>query len=146
MRSCSSRLALTVALAVALAVTTARPVAAGTRLFMHSINTVGATPLELAVSPYVAGDTLVHNMNVQGMSTGGKRAFAVPGFIWLWMSQIGIAAGRGMGGFLELPVGLALLATPWDLGPLLDMDREPALYKRETASGLFMFGVYIAKR
>jgi hypothetical protein len=146
MRSCWPKPALTVALAVALGAPAARPAAAGSRLFMHSINTVAATPLELAVSPYVAGDTLVHNMDVQGMSTGAKRVFAVPGFIWLWMSQIGMGAGRGMGGFLQLPVGLALLATPWDLGPLLDMDREPALYKRETARGVFMFGVYIAKR
>lgn len=146
MGTCWSRLGLTVAFAVALTCTTARPATAGARLFMHGLNTVCATPLELAVSPYVAADTLAHNMDAHGFSTRSKAAFAVPGFIWLWMSQIGMGAGRGMGGFLELPVGFALLLTPWNLSPLLDMDREPALYKRETRNGVFMFGVYTAKR
>ena len=146
MRPRTSQLGLALGVAIALVVGAMRPAVAGPELFKHAFNTVAAGPLEFGAAPYVAADTLFHNMDSQGFSTTDKVFFTVPGFTWLLMSQIVLAAGRTLTGALELPPGFVLLATPWNVSPLLDFDREPAVYKREVATGTFLFGIYLARR
>jgi hypothetical protein len=110
---------------------------AGVAMLQHGLETVAAAPLEFAVSPYVAGDSLANNMESQHYSTRGKVFMAAPGFIWLWMSQLGMAGARAMAGVLEVPVGLALL--PFSGGPkaILDLENEPALVEEPIRFGTY---------
>ncbi len=113
---------------------------AGVAMLKHAAETICAAPLEIAVSPYVAGDTLADNMESQRYSTRGKVAMAAPGFVWLWMAQLGMAGGRAMAGLVEVPLGLLLLPLPVDVKPILDVDNEPALVEEP-----LRFGTYFAR-
>jgi hypothetical protein len=146
MRTRPSHFVLGLVLSIALVTSSAQPAAAGGRVFTHGLNTVFASPFEFIVSPYVAGDTLFHNMEAEGFSPTTKALFTVPGYCWLWMIQVGLASGRAFGGVAEIPYGLALAFTPWDPNPILDIEREHALFKRDTATGPFMFGIYLSRR
>jgi hypothetical protein len=110
---------------------------AGVAMLQHGLETVCAAPLEVAVSPYVAGDSLANNMESQHYSTRGKVAMAVPGFIWLWMSQLGLAGARAVAGILEVPVGLALLPFPGGPKAILALDNEPALVEEPLRFGTY---------
>lgn len=140
-----SILAVTAGVVVALSLGNPGRAAAGVETLEHGIKTVCLSPLEFIVSPYVAGDTLHQNMNVQGYSPQAKALFAGPGFIWLWANQIGMAGGRIMSGLLELPLGIAVLPFKWQPRPLLDADTEPALFTSSRYPSL-KFGIYFAKR
>ena len=130
---------LAVAIACLLAPT--RAALAGSAMLLHGLETVCVAPLEIAVSPYVAGDTLASNMESQHYSTKGKVFMATPYFIWMWMAQVGMAGGRAMAGVLEVPLGLALLPLPFKADSILNLDNEPALVERDP----FRFGIYFAR-
>jgi len=133
-----------IALAVGCMLSHPRSTLAGAEMLTHGFKTLCAAPLEAAVSPYVAGDTLASNMESQHYSTRAKVGMAVPGFIWLWMAQIGMAGGRAIAGIVEIPLGLALLPLPFNPDPLLNLDNEPALVEPPTAP--LRFGIYFARR
>jgi hypothetical protein len=120
------------------------PILAGSTMLTEGFQTLYAAPLEAAVSPYVAADTLASNMESQHYSTRQKVAMAAPGFVWLWMAQIGMAGGRVMAGLVEIPLGLVFLPLRFDPAPLLNLDNEPALV--EHARPPLRFGIYFARR
>jgi len=139
-----TRLVVAVALMIACALPAPRTASAGGEMLKHGVESLIAAPLEFLVSPYVAGDTLNSNLTTQHYSIGGKIAFAVPGFTWLLMAQVCMASGRAVAGIVEVPYGLALLVTPFDPDPLLDLENEPALVEHPTEP--FRFGIYFARR
>lgn len=130
---------------IALTLGNPRPTLAGGETLMHGVQSLLASPLEFAVSPYVAADTLNQNMKVQEYSPQAKALATIPGFSWLWLGQLGIASARMVSGMLEVPIGLAVIPFEWQPKPLLDVATEPALATSRT-DPTFKFGIYYAKR
>ena len=111
----------TTALGVAAAVAFA-PVAASATpaTFKRSIENLTQWPLDLALSPVVAGKTIYTNLQDVNDSTGVRIAYPIPGFVWTTSVQVGAAVLRGVTGVFEFLPGLILLPLDADMDPLFD--------------------------
>jgi hypothetical protein len=116
-------LALAAAVALVPAAASATPAT-----FKRSMENLTQWPLDLALSPVVAGNTIYNNLNSIDDSTGVRIAYPIPGFIWTTSVQAGAAVLRGVTGVFELVPGLILLPLDGDMDPLFDPAVEnPAL-------------------
>ena len=132
LRRLAARLAL-VGAVFALVFTVASPVTASPDTLKRSIENLTQWPLDLALSPVVAGKTIVQNLQDIDDSTAVKIAYPVPGFAFLTMVQASSAVLRGVTGIFEFLPGLGLLFFETDLDPLFDpADENEGLVDLET--------------
>jgi hypothetical protein len=135
------RLAL-VGAAFALVSVVSSPVMASPETLKRSVENLTQWPLDLALSPVVAGKTVVQNLQDIDDSTAVKIVYPVPGFAFVTMVQAGAAVIRGVTGILEFLPGLGLLFFETDLDPLFDpADENEGLVDFETPVYHVKFGV-----
>ncbi|NNL67595.1 MAG: hypothetical protein HKP30_15200 [Myxococcales bacterium] len=99
-------------------------------------------PFDMALSPIVAGKTIVTNMREVEDSTAVRVAYAVPGYIFLTGVQLGAATIRAISGVLEFVPGVGLLFFDTDLDPLYDpVETSDALVDYDTRFLNVKFGI-----
>ena len=92
-------------------------------------------PIDIAFSPFVAGNSIYNNMRNIDDSLGVRIAYVIPGYVWNTGLQIGAGATREVAGLLELVPGIFLLPFDLDMDPifapgekanaLVDIDTPP---------------------
>ena len=129
---------------LALALVTAAPgtaQATGETLKRATSNLLMA-PLDMLVSPFVAGKTIVTNMREVDDSTAVRVTYALPGYIFLTGVQLGASTIRAISGILEFVPGLGLLFFDNDLDPLYaPVERGDALVDYDTRFLTLKFGI-----
>jgi hypothetical protein len=99
-------------------------------------------PLDIAMSPVVAGKTIVTNMREIDDTMPVRVFYAVPGYIFLTGVQAGAGTIRAISGVLEFLPGLGLLFFDTDLDPLYDpVERGEALVDYDTRFLNMKFGI-----
>jgi len=118
------------------------PVSASPQTLKRSVENLTLWPLDLVLSPVVAGKTVYTNLQDIDDSDAVRVAYTVPGFAWVTFVQMGSACLRGVTGILEFLPGLGLLFFETDLDPLFDpaVDNE-ALVDFENPVLNLKFGV-----
>ncbi len=135
------RLAL-VGAAFALVFMVSSPMTASPETLKRSVENLTQWPLDLALSPVVAGKTVYQNLRDIDDSTAVRIVYPVPGFVWVTFVQAGTAVLRGVTGVFEFLPGLGLLFFETDLDPLFDpADDNEALVDFETVVYHFKFGI-----
>jgi len=118
------------------------PVSATPETLKRSVSNIVLFPLDLALSPVVAGKTVYQNLQDIDDSTAVRVAYPVPGFVWVTFVQAGAAVLRGVTGVFEFLPGLGLLFFDADLDPLFDpVEDNEALVDFETPVINLKFGV-----
>ena len=136
-----ARLAL-VGAVLALVFMVSSPVSASPQTLKRSVENLTQWPLDLVLSPVVAGQTVYTNLRDIDNSDAVRVAYTVPGFAWVTFVQMGAACLRGLTGVLEFLPGLGLVFFEADLDPLFPpaVDNE-ALVNFENPVYNFKFGV-----
>lgn len=115
---------------------------ATTDTLKRSVENITLFPLDVAMSPIVAGQTLYTNLRDIEDSTAVRIAYPLPGMVWLTAVQIGAGVLRGVTGVFELLPGLILLPLDADLDPLFDpADENEALIDYELPFYHVRFGI-----
>jgi len=141
LRRLAARLAL-VGAVFALVFMVSSPVTASPETLKRSVENLTLWPLDLALSPVVAGKTVVQNLQDIDDSTAVRIAYTVPGFVWVTFVQAGTAVLRGVTGVLEFLPGLGLVFFETDLDPIFDAaDENEALVDFETPVYHLKFGI-----
>ncbi len=108
----------------------------------RSIENMTQWPLDLALSPIVAGQTIRNNMESIGDSPGVRMFYPVPGYFWNVFVQGSTSVLRGITGVIELPIGLAILPLDAEFDPIFDpADEQDALVDYETDFFWVKFGI-----
>jgi hypothetical protein len=131
------------AAALALALLAPTPALAGTDTLKRSIGNILFAPLDLVAAPFVAGKTVVNNLQNIDDTRAVQIAYAGPGVIWLTGVNAFSAVLREATGLIELVPGIALLPFPdTNMDPLFDpVERGEALVDYETPPLDIKFGV-----
>lgn len=128
-----SRLLASLALAVGLVAGSAPTAQAGAGVLKRAVSNIVCAPVDLALSPAVAGTTMVHNLQNIGDSKAVRYFYPPFGFLWLTGVQAGASVLRGISGGLELLPGLALLPFDYEMQPLFGpADKANALVDKDT--------------
>lgn len=115
---------------------------AGTETLKRSVGNMVQAPLDLALSPVVAGRSIYRNLQDIEDSTAVRIAYPLPGFVWNTMVQAGASLIRGITGILEFVPGLILLPFDSEMDPLFDpVERNEALVDYETPVLWIKFGI-----
>lgn len=120
------------ALGAALVLTSlaAAPADASPDTLRRALGNIFQAPLDLALSPVVAGVTIRNGLRNIEDTRGVRIAYPVPGFIWNTGVQIGAACIREFTGLLELVPGIGLYFFETDLDPLYaPVERGNALFE-----------------
>ena len=140
-RRLATRLAL-VGAVLALVFAVSSPVSASPETLKRSVENLTQWPLDLVLSPVVAGQTVYTNLNDIDDSDAVRVAYTVPGFAWVTFVQLGSACLRGLTGVLEFVPGLGLVFFEADLDPLFDpVEDNEALVDFENGIYDLKFGV-----
>lgn len=108
----------------------------------RSIENLSQFPLDLVLSPVVAGRTIYNNMNNIGDTTGVRIFYPVPGFFWNTFVQGAASVLRGVTGVIEFVPGVVLLFSDAELDPIFDpVEDQDALVDYETDFFWLKFGV-----
>lgn len=133
---------LSAAAGLALLSLAAAPAAATPATFKRSIQNLTQFPLDVALSPVVAANSIQRNLRTIDDSLAVKIAYPIPGFFWNTMVQAGAGVLRGVTGVLEFVPGVILLPFDTDMDPLFDPSEEnSALVDYETPVYHVKFGV-----
>lgn len=128
--------------AVALLAIVAAPASATPATLKRSIENMTQWPLDAALSPYVAGNSIYRNMQSETDTTAVKIAYPVPGYAWNLMVQLGASVLRGVTGVIEFVPGLILLPLDAELDPLYDpVEDSPAVVEFDNPVYRLRFGV-----
>lgn len=128
--------------AVALLAVMAAPAGATPATLKRSIENMTQWPLDAALSPYVAGNSIYQNMQSETDTTAVKIAYPVPGYAWNLMVQLGASVLRGVSGVIELVPGLILLPLDAEFDPLFDpVEDNPAVVEFDNPVYRLRFGV-----
>jgi len=115
---------------------------AGTETLKRSVGNMVQAPLDLALSPVVAGRSIYRNLQDIDDSTAVRIAYPLPGFVWNTMVQAGASLIRGITGVMEFVPGLILLPFESEMDPLFDpVERNEALVDYETPVLWIKFGI-----
>jgi len=99
-------------------------------------------PFDIALSPVVAGKTIVTNMREIDDTMPVRVVYAVPGYVFLTGVQAGAGVIRMITGVLEFVPGVGLLFFDTDLDPLYDpVERGEALVDYDTRFLNVKFGI-----
>jgi hypothetical protein len=108
----------------------------------RSVENIVLAPLDVALSPVVAGKTLYTGLRDIDDSPAVRIAYPVPGFVWLTAVQAGAGVIRLVTGVFEFVPGLILLPFDADMDPLFDpADENEAIVNFETPVFDFRFGI-----
>lgn len=77
-------------------------------------------PLDMLLSPFVAGVTLANNLQTIDDSAAVRVVYALPGWIWLSGLNFGSGGIRTITGALECLPGVLLFPFETDVDPLFD--------------------------
>jgi hypothetical protein len=136
------RAAAALALALCAAGLASEPARAGTQTLKRSFENLTLWPLDLALSPVVAGRTLYTNLRDIEDTDAVRIAYPIPGYVWLTAVQAGAAVLRGVTGVFELVPGLILLPFEAEVQVLYDpADENESLVDIETPVYRIKFGV-----
>jgi hypothetical protein len=128
--------------AAALALCLAAPAAASPETLRRSIGNILFAPLDIGLSPVVAGHTIYRNLNEIDDSIGVRIVYPLPGYVWNVGLTIGSGAIREISGLLELLPGLILLPFEADMSPLFaPAEKANALVDYDTPPLHFKFGI-----
>ena len=126
----------------ALVVATASPALASPETLKRAAGNILFAPLDVALSPVVAAQTISTNMREVEDPRWVRVAFAIPGYAWMVGLQLGGGVFREIAGLLELLPGLGLLFFEADLDPLYDpVERGNALVDVRTRPLNLKFGI-----
>ena len=105
---------------LAIALTLPAPADASYKTLSRSISNILFGPMDVLLSPVVAGKAITTNLEDVDDTTGVRVAYTVPGFFW----YTGVIAGAGVlrtaTGLLELIPGIILWPFDTDLDTLMD--------------------------
>ena len=136
------RLVASLTLALGLVLGTAPPAQAGGAVLKRAVSNLLCAPLDLALSPVVAGTTMYSNLKNVGDSTAVRYFYPPFGYLWLTGVQAGASTLRALAGALEILPGLALLPFDAELQPLFGpSDKGSALVDQDTPPFHFKFGI-----
>ena len=128
--------------AVALLAIAAAPAAATPATLKRSVENMTQWPLDLVLSPYVAGNSIYQNMQSETDTTAVKIAYPVPGYAWNLMVQVGASVLRGVTGVIEFVPGVILLPLDAEFDPLYDpVEDNPAVVEYDNPVYRLRFGV-----
>ena len=113
------RVAALVAL-LALALTSPSAAQASYKTLSRSLSNIMFGPMDVLLSPVVAGKAITTNLQDIDDTTGVRVAYTVPGFFWYTGVIIGAGVLRTATGILEFIPGLILWPFETDLDPLMD--------------------------
>ena len=129
-------------LSFALFALASNPAQATTDTLKRAVGNIVQAPLDLVLSPVVAGTTMVNDLREIDDSLGVKIAYPVPAFLIKTTVHMGASVIRGVSGVLELFPGMGLLFSDNDMDPLFDLvDRVDPLVEAETPVMDFRFGL-----
>jgi hypothetical protein len=115
---------------------------AGTETLKRSVSNITQAPLDLVLSPVVAGKTIYTNLTNIEDSRAVRIVYPPIGIVWLTSVQAGAAVLRGISGLFELLPGVVLLPFEREMTPLYDpAERGNALVDRDTPPFHIKFGV-----
>lgn len=118
------------------------PAAASPKTLKRSLQNILFSPLDLALSPVVAANTIYNNLRDVDDSVGVRVVFVVPGLAWNTYVQALAAPIRLITGLIELLPGIGLFFFEADLEPLFaPPERGQALFDMETDLLHVRFGV-----
>jgi hypothetical protein len=102
-------------------------------------------PLDLLLTPVVAGQTAYQNLKGEGATTGEMIRIGPVAYGGLLIMDWAAGFFRTLSGFAELPFGLGALAaspfTDWQPPAFFDADKPPALVDHPTSVYHIKFGV-----
>ncbi len=136
------RLVASLALALGLVAGAASPARAGGEVLKRSVSNIVCAPIDLVLSPAVAGTTMVYNLKNIGDSTAVRYFYPPFGYLWLTGVQVGASVLRGVAGALEFLPGLALLPFDVEMAPLFGpADKGNAYVDQDTPVFHFKVGI-----
>ncbi len=136
------RVLASLALVLGLSVGAASPAHAGAETLKRAVSNIVCAPLDLVLSPVVAGKTLVDNLKNVGDSKAVRYFYPPFGFLWMTGVQVGASVLRGISGGLELLPGLILLPFEREIEPLFaPAERASSLVEQDTPPLNFKFGI-----
>jgi hypothetical protein len=119
--------------ALAALVFTAAPAQAGPDVLKRSVGNILFAPIDMALSPVVAANTMYNNLRSVDDSLGVRVAYIPMGFAWNTGVQAMGAVTREITGLLELLPGIGLFFLDADMDPLLaPVERGNALLNVES--------------
>jgi len=127
---------LTLALAVA------PPASASPETLKRATSNILFAPLDVVLSPVVAGQIIYTNLREIDDSRWVRIAYPVPGYVWILGVELGASVLREVTGLIELLPGIGLLFFDADLDPLYHpVERGTALVDEQTKLLNVKFGV-----
>jgi len=108
----------------------------------RGVENIVQSPLDLALSPVTASIQSHKNLQSGKRGLGQKIGFFPIGFFWYTALGVASTSARIVGGLLDLPVGIATLATGWDPGPIFNAGELDALVKYPSEPFDVRFGLY----
>ncbi len=131
-----------VASALGLALAVASPAAASPETLKRSVGNILFAPLDIVLSPAVAGKIIYTNMREIDDSQWVRIVYPLPGFVWVTGVTIGGGIIREITGLIELIPGLGLAFLEADLDPLFAPgERAEALVDVQTVVVNIKFGM-----
>ena len=108
-----------VAIALTLALGAASPAQAGPDVLKRSVGNILFAPIDMALSPFIAANTIYTNLRNVDDSLGVRVAYVPMGFAWNTGVQAMGAVVREITGLIELVPGIGLFFLDADMDPLL---------------------------
>jgi hypothetical protein len=108
-----------VAVALLLGFGTASPAQAGPDVLKRSVGNIIFAPLDMALSPFIAANTIYTNLRNVDDSLGVRVVYVPVGFAWNTGVQAMGAVVREITGLIELVPGIGLFFLDADMDPLL---------------------------
>ena len=123
-----------------------REARAGVGPLRHALENATQGPLDVVLTPVVAGLTTYRNVSEDSTSVGGAVGTGFMVYIGLLMYDGSASFFRTLAGLLEIPLGVgALAATPftdWQPDLFFDQDKPPAMVDHPTSWFHVKFGIY----
>ncbi|HTF33573.1 MAG TPA: hypothetical protein VK714_07720 [Myxococcota bacterium] len=137
------RLVASLALVLSLLCVAPRPAHAGYDTLKRSLGNLFFAPLDLVLSPVVAGKTVYTHLRDIDDTRAVRIAYTVPGFFWITGVQLGAAGIRAATGCIELLPGIVLLPFPGtEMSPLFDpVEKSDALVDYPNPAVNVKFGI-----
>lgn len=121
------------AAAVLAALASASPAQAGPDVLKRAVGNIVFAPIDMALSPFIAANTLYTNLRNVDDSLGVRVAYVPMGFAWNTGVQAMGAITREITGLIELLPGIGLFFLDADIDPLLaPVERGNALMTVES--------------
>jgi hypothetical protein len=132
-------------LVLAIALLAAAPAAATTTVLKRSFENMPQGLFDVVLAPYTSGASIYNNMTTIQDTRAVRVAYAVPGYIWNVMCNLGGGVIRSMTGVMELPVGVFLLFSDAEMEPLFDpAEDNEAVFTWDTYEDIYRVKVGVS--